>query len=505
MPSSAYYTRNSASAGAAEDFNTAWTLQDNISKVWGRHAFKAGFYGERTTRIQPAQQNYNGAFNFAANTAYPFLNTNDGYVNALLGDVASYTQYTSETASNVLFYNAEFYIQDSWKVSSRLTLDLGIRFYHETPPVDHDNTFVNFIPADYSKSAESRLYYPACSPGIATCSSAANGLVARDPLAGATVGSQYIGDVVFGSGNPVSGMVNLGENKVSGAPYTQSALAFGPRFGFAYDVFGNGKTAFRGGFGVYHNRLPTDTVNSLAGQAPLVYQQTVTNATFAQIASVNSGVTPPLTNLTISPASPNAWPTSVPFERVENGSLDLQHIFSRGMFLDLGYTMSYSYNQYLTYDANYIPIGTAWPFNKANLNPTTSGSTSSDIGSIYERSIYPGYGAINTAAFLGSSKYNAATVAFSKRFSQGLSLRAVYTWAHANGVTTYSPEVPNNTEYNYGRLATDRRHNLQITWAYTIPNFATKAGWKNVGYVTDNWVLQVCRSKAERLTIRHAQ
>lgn len=485
LPASAYYLRNGALAGTEEDFNTIYTLQDNVSKVLGHHALKAGFYGERNTRLQPANQNYNGAYTFASDPSSPFLNTNDGYANALLGDVNTYTQYTGATTSDVLYYNVEFYAQDHWRVNSRLSVDFGVRFYHQTPPTDHEGTFVNFVPANYSKSAESRLYYPYC-VGATTCSSPANGLVARDPLAGATVGSGYIGDLVYGSGNPASGLVNLGK---STPPYHQDALAYGPRFGFAWDVFGDGRTAVRGGGGLYHNRLPGNSVYGLSGQEPLTYQQSVNNVTFTQIAAIDNGVAPVITNLTVAPATPYSWPSSVPFEGVENASLSVQHLLRGNMFVDLGYVLNHSFNQFLTYDINYVPIGTSWPFKPSNLNPTTAGATSADIGSIFERSLYPGYGAINGAAFLGSSTYNAVTANVRSRTSYGLAWNAAYTWSKALGVTTYSPEVSNNTSYNYGRLATDRKQNLQVSFTYDIPNFATKAGFTKVGYVTDHWQL----------------
>jgi hypothetical protein len=490
-PGDASYTRNGTSAGAEENFNPIWTYQDNISKVVGHHAFKAGIYLEHNLKLQPSQRNYNGQFSFAASSSNPFLNTNSGYANALLGDVNTYRQYNITTTFNVKYWNAEWYLQDNWKVNRRLTLDLGLRFYHQTPQIDLNKTFVNFNTAKYDKSVIPRIYEPFCANGAASCSG--SNRVARDPGTGALASGGFIGDYVPNSGEPGTGLETLGVNGVAAEPYSQAWVALGPRLGFAYDLMGDGKTALRGGWGIFYNRLDGNQVYGMSGQAPAAYEQNVSSLTLDDIANLNTGAPPSFKSLSVSPLSPTGWAVGkVPFDAVQNASLDIQRTI-RDMVVDVGYTFNHSYNQVLNYNINYIPLGAGWPFNQAALDPTTSGKTSNSISQwqsgILQRTLYPSYNSITTRNFLGHNTYNALTVNVSRRYSHGVQWGVVYTYSKALGTTSFTPVVPDNESWNYGRLGSDRRHNLQINYTYDIPGVAKHFGIRYLGAVTDHWSL----------------
>ncbi|MDQ6678733.1 MAG: Plug and carboxypeptidase regulatory-like domain-containing protein, partial [Acidobacteriota bacterium] len=102
--------------------NTIYSVTDNISKIEGTHTFKVGVYYEHTQKIQSASPQTSGSLSFGTDGNNP-NDANNAYANALLGNFDTYSEATARPVGNFLFTNLEFYLQDSWRVSRRLSLD----------------------------------------------------------------------------------------------------------------------------------------------------------------------------------------------------------------------------------------------------------------------------------------------------------------------------------------------------------------------------------------------
>ena len=459
------YTRNHTSAGSEENFNTIWTYSDNISKILGNHTLKGGAYFEYNTKLQPNSAAYPGSFNFSPDSNNAILNTGNGYANAFLGYIDVYQQATARATFNVHYWNAEFYVQDNWRINRRLTLDYGVRFYHQPSQNDVNYTFANFFSNQYSAAAAPRLYIPGTSAGKR---------VAIDPGTGVVAPVAYIGLYVPNSGNPADGFALLGKNGVSLNTYNISFLKPAPRIGFAYDLTGDGKTAIRGGFGVFYNRLDGNQVYNLAGQPPYAFTPQLNFTTISQIASSGG-------SLIFGPQTYYSWPTaSIPWNGARNASIDIQRSIAN-MVVDIGYTGNWSYNQNLNYNINGIPIGTR--FLPASADSTNGGKPLPDV---LLRTKYRGFNTINQYAEIGSTNFNALTATLQRRFSRGLAFGAAYTYSKAMGLTTFNPVVPDNHSWNYGRMGADRRHHLVVNYSYDIPAASRYIG-KFAGIFTDHW------------------
>ena len=128
---------NTRGVGVADRYpfnasNIIWNFSGNLSKVAGKHNMKTGIFFEHTARPAPRAAVFNGNFNFDGNVSNPF-DTNLGFANALLGSINSYTESTAKPYAEGRFNQVEGFVQDNWRVTSRLTLDFGARFYYLGP------------------------------------------------------------------------------------------------------------------------------------------------------------------------------------------------------------------------------------------------------------------------------------------------------------------------------------------------------------------------------------
>lgn len=449
--------------------NPLYTFVDNISKIAGRHTVKAGIYIERQRKDEVGSPNTRGEFHFDSDSNNP-LDSGYSFSNALLGNFMSYSEGSYRPYSMYRYTQVEAYVQDNWKVAPRLTLDYGVRIYHAPPMHDIRNAVTTFDPSQYDPAAAAVLIRPG---------EDANGnRVGVDPRTGATFPSPYIGLFVPGSGDYAPGMAVGGLNGFPDGLFTTRAISLAPRFGFAYDPTGSGRTSIRGGFGMFYDRPQGNVAMGTNGQPPVAYTPVLYYGNLDTFLQSQGAV---------GPGTITAVQTGrQPLPRVMNFSLTVQRELGFGTVLDIGYVGSLGRHLLDSRNINAIPMFSR--FDPANADPTTGKPLPDDFLRPYQ-----GMGDIEVTGFGSSSNYNSLQVSVNRRMSRGLQYGVAYTFSKALG--TGSADMDSVSAYfparawNYGPLSYDITHVLVFNYIWDLPNIGKRIDNRIISKVMADWQL----------------
>jgi hypothetical protein len=457
------------------NFNTTRDWSASLSKIRGSHNLKFGFFWQNSFKPQSSFAASNGDYNFS-NDANNLLDTGFGFANAAVGVYNTFTQASGYFIGEYRYNNIEWYAQDNWKVTNRLTLDYGMRFYWIQQQFDEASQTANFLPDRYNPADAPLLFRPGIN---------GNGdRVAVNPVTGAMIDAAYIGRIVPNTGSLTNGVFKAGEGIEQGL-YRNRGVHFAPRFGFAYDALGDQRLVVRGGAGIFYDRPQGNTVFDLLQNPPTTIQQTLFYGRMQSIGSGEVLLAPPnLIAIDREGKIPTTYAFNIgaqyklPFESV----LDVSYVGTAGSHLLQRRNINAP-----AYGAAYLP---------ENQDPTSTGNA--DVPGARALPVdflrpYQGFGNIQYIEPAASSNYHSLQTSLNRRFSRGLLLGVNYTWSKALG--TQSVDLPNvqdfgaphnldNRRANYGPLNFDIRHNFSVNWVWQMPK-ATQD--RKLGYALNDW------------------
>ena len=419
-----------------------YAFTENLSWVKKSHTLKFGFYYNRDNKKQTANfGSAQGQIDFFSGANNPG-DTGAPLANLLLGNFSSYSQASASIYPYFRFESWEGYAQDSWKASQRLTLEYGVRFQRTAPTYTY---LRDGAPGDEGTfklwSVDVLRYSSARAPGI----DLTNGRIIGDALSQLTANGLIC--------DPCDG-VDRG--------FAPTENFFSPRFGFAFDLFGDGKTAIRGGFGTFVERLRQNNFNFGAGaQFPNGVGFSVTNT---NVNYITPGPVGGPTGGQIAPPSYGAtFPVYNTMPTIYSWNLGIQRDLGRDFVLDLAYVGNRGIHLMIQRAIN----GTAPGFYLDNPNALPSVNNYSDALRPYR-----GFGGITSIETSGTSEYNAMQARLSRRFANGLHFNVNYTWSKVfDQVDNDSDNLvyPLDINANWAPAGYDVTHSWTFDYVYQIP------------------------------------
>jgi hypothetical protein len=454
--------------------NPTYTYRDNMTKIFGKHSLAFGAYFVAAQKNELSTVQVNGSLSFDTGST---VSTGNAFADLLLGNIGTFSQASNQQK----FYNRykilEPFFQDDWRATPRLTLNLGLRLSLFGTYREKYGHAYNWDPAAYSAANA-----PELDPG----------------------GSGFL---VPGVGNPYDGLVQCGKAGVPVGCSKGHLFNPAPRVGFAFDPKGDGKTAIRGGYGIFFEHTNGNEANteSLENQSSPLIQNT-SQVNIAGYGAIGGGQLSPLSPLGfVSIPDKTTWPY------MQQWHLDIERDLSHETVLTISYVGSKGTHLTRQSDLNQM-----YPVSAAN-NPYTPGEpigpndcagTSTQNGvtipgytpgglpsqqtgvgqnmfvacggdADYFRP-YLGAGSITRIETASSSSYNAFELS-ARRTLGRLTLDVAYTYSHsiddssdrsdAGFVNTYDPGA------NRASSTFDQRHSLNVSYIYDLSH-TFLGGWQ---------------------------
>jgi outer membrane receptor protein involved in Fe transport len=391
--------------------DTTAVIADTLSYIRGKHSFKFG--GE-------FRRFYNNNFNGDPG-ALAFNNISD----FAAGKGLSFSLSAGNLPSRIATGELGFFGQDSWKISQRLTLELGLRYDWNQTPTEAFDRFSNII------------------------------------ISG--------------------GQANLVR---TGSPYDQNNMNFQPRVGFAFDVFGSGKTIVRSGYAILTDQPITNLVTPLTANQPFGNP-----LAFNGVAS-NPASRTTYTTLLADAAAGGLAPTVVDpnFKNsyIESYNLNIQQQISKSWSMMVGYFGSEGHDLRTRVNLNqFVAFGPGPTFTGIRPFPKLSASSP----------ILPGanIGNISDNVSNGNSTYNALWISSNMRAWHGLQFNASYTYSKSIDYTSQNGQGiviqdSSNPAGDRGLSDFDARNRFVVNFIYDVPALKHNRvfeGWQVGSIISD--------------------
>lgn len=488
------------------DYTANWTpwnnkaddyqLRDDLAWTRGAHQFKFGFSWALYKKAQDAFANTEGNFNFNGTFTSPSgcvasstVSCGYDFADYLLGLGQQYTEDAVKITGQWNNVSWAAYVQDNWRVTPRLTLNLGLRW--------------DAIPHTYEANQQSSNFYPNLYNPSAAATFDANGNICSANSVPACAGGASQG--LSTSSNPILAGVQFytngigvgGQNGIPKGLVNNSWANFGPRLGFSYDLSGQGRTVVRGGFGVMYERIQGNDMYNGAVNPPGDLSPTLNNVSLSNPGfNITTGntITPallPVLPLNVSGIS-EYYPPPVSYQY----SLGVQQALGTKTVLGVSYVGSESRHENYYAEINLPPI-TDVPQLVANNGTLNNGT------SINQIMTYPGYHGIRLAENGGTANYNSLQVDLHGNVRRDLQLQFGYTYSRAidevGSAGNSGGDLSNLTNpyvgpsYDRGPSNYDRTHVAFVNFVYQLPffrdsgNHALKSvvgGWELSGIIT---------------------